>query len=363
MQKKAKIESLEVLRIVCSIFVIAIHIFMSYRVTENGISYDVLFVESFTRCCVPVFFMMTGFFLFQREKTVAQIAKYLAHRIIAPTLIVLVVIYIFSGWFNGTGTIYDCVQGFSLKALADFFVLLLKWEMIEPSFWLWYIKMLVQIYFFYPILKYICSEGKEEQIIRRLYMLLCALSTMIFPTIRSLFDIDIPAYVYSPLPFYAFFYVLIGYEISLMYAKKSRWINWELGIGLYVLGGLSTYLLTVYVDIAKDQQFDHLFFFYEMLNVAVSALGLFIFALSFELKSNAVIERIASASFVVYLIHHLITMKLQSLNILEYLVQHLGILFGNIVFAVIVFIVALAIAMLSRRVTQSIRKIVRRDRS
>ena len=75
---RKRIYSLDLLRIICCIYVIAIHIFMSYRVTDQGISYNILFVESFIRCCVPIFFMITGFFMFKKQKTLLEVCEYLS---------------------------------------------------------------------------------------------------------------------------------------------------------------------------------------------------------------------------------------------------------------------------------------------
>lgn len=328
---RKRIYSLDLLRIICCIYVIAIHIFMSYRVTDQGISYNILFVESFIRCCVPIFFMITGFFMFKKQKTLLEVCEYLFKRIIIPTLLLLAFIQVFSAWLNGTNTLFECILKLNFHYMITFFIMLLGWKMPEPNFWLWYITTLVKIYFFYPLLQRICIDKKEENFVRRSYLVICFLATIFFPTIKQIFMIDIPVYIYTPLPFYAFAYILIGYELSLFYERRSKLINAGFGVLLYICGSLSTYLCTKYIDIPFNGDFVHLFFNYQMLNVVVSAIGLIIVFLSLELKEkniNRWINILGETTFFVYLIHYPIIFKLSKLGVLDNFILQLGNLGG-----------------------------------
>ena len=72
---------------------------MNYCVQEDGISYNVLAAESFIRCCVPLFFICSGYFMFRKQKSIREIYGKLTRHILLPTLFVLLILFLFSGIF------------------------------------------------------------------------------------------------------------------------------------------------------------------------------------------------------------------------------------------------------------------------
>jgi len=299
---------------------------------------------------------LTGFFMFKREKTVKETAIYLLKRIIIPTVFLLLFIQVFADWLYGRASLLNCLQQINKDDIKAIGTMFLNWTMPQPNFWLWYITTLVKIYFFYPLLKYICVDKKEENMVRRGYIILCFLAMMFLPTIKRLV-LNVPSiYVYSPLPFYAFVYVLLGYEFSLLYQKKSKFLSWQIGLWLYIIGALSTYWITFAIDIAKDGVFDHNFFNYEMVNVMIAAIGLFILFVKMPIllndRINRVMNRVATMTFAIYLIHYPVILKLNTIKLNAKLVELFGILPGCLIFICIFFFLACFLVTVGQWVTK-----------
>lgn len=56
---------IDLMKIISCIFVVSIHFFMDYRIQINLISYRVLFIENFTKVCVPIFICVVDIFCFK----------------------------------------------------------------------------------------------------------------------------------------------------------------------------------------------------------------------------------------------------------------------------------------------------------
>ncbi len=341
---KERIYSLDLLRIICCWFVIAIHSLMNYRTVNSNLVCEVLFVEAFLRCCVPVFFMMTGFFLFKQDKSFFSFAKKAGIRIVLPTIALLLFNLVFANWINGSKTILECISQLNVGWLWHRIVeMFLYWYRPFPDLHLWYIADLIKIYLFYPLLKYICKDQKEENIVRRVLLILCMGSTMTFPILEHFFGALTDRYVYSPLGVYGFIYVLLGYELSLLLEKRNKIIHPVLGAGMYIGGSLLTYFLTMWIDIGEDHVLDSQFFSCTTFNVLIASVGAMIFFLSFSMRKNRMLLILSNTTFAVYLLHYALMLKLQSCGVNNWLIERCGILLGCLIFAVLVFLLAMGL--------------------
>jgi len=356
-RNKERFISLDVLRIICCFMVIAIHILMSYRNINEAANMSILTLEAFCRCCVPIFLMLTGFFMFNRQKTVKEVIAYVAKRIILPTIILLLFIQVFSQWLYGKNTFVECILQIDVEDFKSIILMFTSWKMPYPNFWLWYITTLVQMYFLYPLLKYICVDKHEENIVRRGYLVICCLAKMVIPTMDKIIPgVASSLYVYTPFTHWAYVYLLLGYEFSLLYEKKSKILNIKWGLILYVLGNIITLALTKYIDIADNNLFDHLFWDMNILSIAISAIGLFIVFLKLpknSLNFNKAISQISSTTFIIYLIHYPVTLKLNNMGLFGWFRNSYGVTGGCILFSISVFCIAYLIA----TILQNIKKI------
>ena len=282
--KKEKNASIQLLRVVCMFFVVAGHIFMNYRVVEGEINYGVLLANSFTGSCVPVFFMLSGMFMF-RGKSFKSVIKSTMTKIVLPLICACLLLQLLQPLLIDNKFEFGRVD---IPAIFSAFITFSA-EPIENGFYLWYVFVLLIVYCWYPLLKLIAVDEKTVNK-TRLYLLALGfggtvLTQTLFAFVPSLYGkFTIP----NPLSIYAIFYVLLGYEISRYLSttstskKKIRYM----GLGLYVLGAVVTYLLTVFVDIGADGAFNHLFFENDTIGVMLAAVGLVLFFSCIDIKIN-----------------------------------------------------------------------------
>ena len=312
MQKR--ILSIELLRVLCSFFVVLIHIFMWFRMPDGIIAIDTLFMESFTRCCVPIFFMITGFFAFRSQKQTHEILKNVFSSIIIPIIVTLLLIQIFDNFIENRATFIDCIVHFSID-WRDLMSHLVKFSAgAKNSFYLWYVFTLLRFYIWFPLLRYICVIKKEENIIRWVIMALAFILYIILPTICTIIpDFKGVIVVPSVLPSEYFLYILIGYEFSVFQFQHPHFFKKKItaffAFFLYFGSSIISFLLAYYFGVlANITYFEH-FYEYCMLPVFLQAIGFFTLFLcidhlmNFSEKINSLIEYLGRRTFFVYLFH------------------------------------------------------------
>lgn len=321
-KKPSRIWQIDFMKIISSIFVVSIHVFMSFRMNRG-----VLFVESFTRCCVPVFFICNGYFMFGTDKNILKIYKRLFSSIIIPTVLTLAFIEFFEHFILGELTIIQCVKQITPLQIGEFLKTVFLWKIPGTGFYLWYITELIHLYICYPLLKLVCVDEKRINNIRRYCMLIVFIVEITVPTFNEIFHISDGVRWYSPLSDYWYFYVLLGYEFKLYFEKyKANFQSLATGGSLYILGSIITYLLTKYFDVGYNNQFDHLFFNYETINVALSSIGFFLLVYSLGMKWDSLkqlISYFAERTYVLYLIHYPIILIAINYGIRDLLINRL----------------------------------------
>ena len=307
-------QSIDSLRIICTIFVILLHVIMAYRVIDDKVIVDVLFIEGFTRCCIPIFLMITGFFVFKSQKSTKEILKKAFFSIVVPTLLTLILLQIFDNYIENRTTLIDCLIHFNID-WRDLLSHLVKFSSDSKNgFYLWYIFTLVYFYLWFPILRYICIDNKEQNLIRRLIMLLAFVSHVLLPTVCAIFPqltdvVQIP----SVLPDHYLLYNLIGYEFSIFYDKHPSFFS-KLSIVfsslfLYIGSTLISFTLAINLDARIHTPFYGVFYGYEMLFILTQAIAFFTLFLcidQFNILSGKPAKFIlffGDKMFYVYLIH------------------------------------------------------------
>lgn len=307
-----RIRQIDLMKLLCSFFVVTIHIVMSYRRQDGIIAEHVLLGESFVRCCVPVFFMCSGYLMFSKNHTIKSMYRKLLYNLIFPTLTVVFFLFVFNNFVENKSTILDCIQNISPDAFLALIKELLNWNIycINNTFYLWFMLSLIKIYIAYPVLKLLCVDSKERNTTRRLIMVLCIVSDFVFPTIQSLFNNQITLYGYSIFCDYSFLYIFLGYELYLLFQRKEIRKEWSLyGLLIYISGSLITYFFTIFFDVRYDNIFDEYFFNYNTLGVLISALGFFVFIRNISVPDNKVTDIMTFCSqrtFTLYLVHYII---------------------------------------------------------
>ncbi len=310
--------SIEFLRILCTLMVIGIHTFMNFRKINFIISYDVLYVESFIRCTVPLFFMISGFFIFKSKKSSPTLLKQLFFNVVVPTLITLLLLQWFDGFLNSRTSFIHDLFAVNIDFNDLFSNLLVFSSESKNAFYLWYVFSLIFVYLWVPLLRYICIDESSANKIRHSLEVLCFVSTILVPTLLAVFptwSINIP----TVLTDHYLLYFLLGFEFRLLWDKKPEFFKKKStrisSFVIYLLGtGLSVYLALNF-DIARNNGLTSIFYRYEMLGVFIQAIALFAFFLGITLHNKALkkgIQFIGNKCFYIYLLHWPIMLKFLS---------------------------------------------------
>lgn len=319
---------------------------MNYCVQEDGISYNVLAAESFIRCCVPLFFICSGYFMFRKQKSIREIYGKLTRHILLPTLFVLLILFLFSGILQNEGNL----NNLNWEAVANFLKAIVGWNVysIGNGFYLWFMVAMVKIYMAYPVLALVCNEKREK--ICNYVMILLFVGKFCFQTINYFMQNTLQVYGYSIFEEYWIFYILLGYKYSVYY-KDHTFSKRELVLGgmLYIIGSFLTYGCTVWIDVAADGVFNELFFNYDSLTVLISAIGLFLFCKNIQVKASRGkqgITFIGKVTFKIYLVHYPVIMFLTGYGIRNMMIESLPRSVFYLSFIGIVFILSLVLAIL-----------------
>lgn len=361
--QKNKIVSIELLRIICALFVVCIHVFMAYLNLPGVFPYKVIFAESFMRSCVNCFFMITGFVLFTKKRSVWKVAKSVFFGIILPSFLLMYFLQIFNDWFSSVGTIAECIEKWQIDR-GFFYSQILGWKSgMLNSFYFWYVFALVEVYVWYPLLRYLCVDTKEAAKIRRYLIAVWLLAYTVLPSIINVYNNFGWGTVTmkSPLSMFAG-YLLIGYEFYLFYEKgviRAEKKQLALYSFLYIAGSLLTFGLSWY-EIQLDQVFDQLFYDYYNFGVVISGFGLFLLVLCVRISSprlQNVICYIGDKTFLIYLVHWLVIRKLFTLKITEQIREKTGATLFYPVHVALCFSLSLLIAIAVKETKNGIVKI------
>lgn len=327
MQKR--IGQIDAMKLICAFFVVTIHIVMNYRIQDGVISEHVILGESFVRCCVPVFFICSGYFLFSKDRSIKTIYKKLLLSLVLPTLATILFWVVFNDVIENQNTVLGCITNIRLESFLQIFRGLLNWDysMVKNGFYLWFMFALIKIYIAYPVIKLLCVDEPERNKIRRYVMLLLGISEILFPTIEGLTNNNLMLYGYSVFCDYSFLYVFLGYEFYLFFRKNDIRRSWSLyGLCAYIVGSLLTYFASVFIDIPYDGVFNELFFNYNFCFVFISAVGFFMFFRNMKfsnMKINGIISFLGQRTFILYLIHYIVIRAMACYGIIEIMIWNL----------------------------------------
>ena len=324
-----RISQIDLMKLICAFFVVTIHIVMSYRVQENVISTHVLFLESFLRCCIPVFFMCSGYFMFSKSHSTKHMYRKLFFNLVFPTLTIVFLLFVFNDFIENKKSLLECIQSLSPDNVIAVIQGLLNWNFydIRNTFYLWFMISLIKIYIAYPVLKLLCVNSSERNTIRRLVIFLCGISEILFPTIEAMSNYTVTLYGYSIFGDYSFFYILFGYELYLFFQKETIRKSWSIyGLSAYIAGSLITYFSTIFIDIGVDNAFDQYFFDYNTLGAFISGMGLFMFIRNLNISNPimiSVVSFLGRHTFVLYLVHYIIIKIMTCYEGMHFLEAHL----------------------------------------
>jgi len=242
------------------------------------------FYESFVRFSVPVFVMVSGVLLLNKNEELTLFLRKRFSRLLFP-FIFWSFVYLF----------LKMDYNLQIKELVLYSLKQLK---IGTEFHLWYIYMLIGLYLFIPILsKWTVNAPKKEMI----YFL----SIWAFVILVSL---PIFNKIYTKIDFRYFTgymgYLVLGTFLHRFIHKKLRW----LGFLLFLFGGLITIFVTYFLSL-KSNSFDGRFYDFLGFNVVIASIGVFLLCKDMVVKNKffkKAVGTISKYSYGIYLSHILI---------------------------------------------------------
>lgn len=312
--------SIDLIRVVACLIVIGTHLCLQVlNQVYNRIDWGRLLQKSFFTDGVPLFFMITGFFLVN-GRSYKKIWKTTAIKILLPAFLFVIFTQAFFPFIVNQESFMYCIKNFNINILG-IIESILKGDITyvnSTCAHLWYIYSYVKVVIWIPILWLVCKETKESKLARRMMMGLSIANIVLmdiqrFVTLPVIGAISILNIIPTEI-----LYVLFGYEL---FVHKDRIKNNKklcllsfvgfLGINFFRYKIEMQYMvINSFTDIIGRANF--MDWRYTCINI-ISGLCLFMFLYSFEIKNKKlsdIILWISNKTFGIYLIHYLIIAKI-----------------------------------------------------
>ncbi|MDR3594410.1 acyltransferase family protein [Clostridium sp.] len=330
-------QSIELLKLISIFFIVIIH---------NPFASRFGFVmDTIARFAVPIFFMITGYFIIQPNKTSIKLKK----QVIKLTKYYILYQFIYILYYLIIALVEHKFQNFENNFITN-----IKYILIAPVIGthLWYIIniiwALIIIYFFnyFDKLKVLFISSI---ILHLIGIFISNLSIQIFHRI-------LPLYETRNFLFFGLFYIMLGAYIRKVDINKIKFNNI-----IILLFSIFMCLFQVAERYMWKTLFNSRFGDY-FITTIIASISIFIFALKSNVN-NRIIEKISSYSMPIYFLHILV---MDILGLLSSHIFHIdinrikGIFVGNLIFILVVCTFSCALYDISKNLLQSlIRKIIK----
>lgn len=313
--------SIDLIRIFACITVICTHLCLQVlNGCYNRIDWSRLLEKSYLTDGVPLFFMITGFFLVN-GRSYKKIWKSALKKILLPTILFILFAQIFYMFIVNKESFGWCLQNaihnLNLQGIAHSFVTGNVTYINTLCAHLWYIFAHIKILIWIPILWLICKEEDTPKLARKIIIGFGILATII-TDIQRFWTLPFGEMKIFQLVDREILYVLLGYE---MFVHKDKIKNNKKLCIISLLG----FLIINFIRYKVEMQYMVINYFtdivgrpnfiewrYNSLNV-FSGLCVFMFLYSFDIKNeklSKIILWISDKTFGIYLIHYLILAKI-----------------------------------------------------
>lgn len=282
-----KITSINILKIIASIMVVTIHV--------SAINFPKLGSEqwiysniynSFSRVCVPLFFMISGYFLVSRGDETSTFYQKRLPKIAIPLVFWSAFFYVFNHLYFGA-ELYNPLQ-----------------MLIKPaSTHLWFLYAMLGMYLVCPFIsKIYINSGNSERII---FIAFWFLSSSLLPTVNSHFGMIVNSGLFQLTSIYGYVgFFFIGAWIKDNQRSIGSFYKFAL-FTFYVLGSLCTMMLTEILSVNSGKP-NMLFYSYLSPFVVMSSVSVFYLFAAINTRSKAadwVGEMFSRFSLGVYCVH------------------------------------------------------------
>ncbi|WP_411169360.1 acyltransferase [Clostridium sp. MB05] len=289
--------NIDILRVVCSIFIVIIHIIDFYILNYNEIG-EIFWTfinifESFIRFAVPIFFMISGALLIKNFKESA-ITFY------KKRLIKIVVPYILISIFYSIG------NQILKNGIISLEIIIKNILTFDAHYHLWFFEPLIGIYLIVPLIRKVIVylENNNKKIIINGYLAIWTSLGIILPTIINIYSLSSIRYGIEVVNYLGYF--IMGYAISNYYKSffkgKENWV-----LLIYLVAVLTT-IAGNHFYLNRETGIYNNYFIYPMtLNIYVQSVSIFIYFNLKVIKLNksvtSIIQSISVSSIYIYLLH------------------------------------------------------------
>jgi surface polysaccharide O-acyltransferase-like enzyme len=294
----------DLLRILACYMVIQIHTGEFYYIGNDGAvinspaAHIVGWFNSLFRACVPLFVMLSGYYLFPITDTTTFFKRRMSR--VAIPFVLWCVLYAFYYFLMGSNDLKTTLLNIPKIALN---------YGVEIGH-LWFVYMLLGLYLFAPLISHWVQSCARKNM--ELYLLLWALALML-PYIHLIVPAVWGECFWNHTPMLYYFSGFLGYVILANYIKRfhnePKFWNYWLGAGLIIVG----YAITAYgflhlLPIEKRNSTLELTWGFETINIAMMAAGFFLIFKNIPMPhrpSRVVIfvSNLSSKTYGIYLAH------------------------------------------------------------
>jgi len=296
---------LDNLRVIATISVVLLHVAAAYlppNVKINSSQWWTANVyDSLVRFSVPVFVMITGALLLNKEYPLGIYLKKRVTRILFPFLFWMLIYYIHA-IIVSKNSFELSFQGIAKIGSSKIIT--------NTTYHFWYISMIIGIYLFIPIIAKWARKATEKEILY--FLLLWLVATILSNKMFSKFTADFDLQYFSGF----IGYVVLGSYLSLKDFNKIKHIR-LISFGIFCLGVLLTIFGTFYLS-QRAVHFRADLYAYFAPNVIMAAIGLFVFVKQINITNRPIIairKFLNQQSFGIYFIHILVLYYCYKVNL------------------------------------------------
>ncbi len=331
------------LKIFAMFAVVLIHsaapLLVAYEERGAGVWWIGNLYDSAARWCIPAFFMLSGAFLIDKARTLGSVAflrRRLA-RIGVPFLAWSAVYYIWNIEINGADMAYE-----------SFLVSIIQ----APAYYhLWFFYVLIGLYLIAPLLSIYFASATRRNV--AYFLILWALFGSLAPTIEAIRGSAIFFIAGSPFSLFRYIgFFALGYVLRDVRCSGRQCVVLLL---VFVTGLAITALGTWRLTVSNQGEFNGALYEYYSPNVVVMAASIFCIIKSVPGLSNATQSHCIGKSVAlvgacvpgVYLVHALVIAALKQglIGGVRFEPDYFGTAPGVLLFALVVFVISLTIAL------------------
>lgn len=348
----------ELARLIACIIVIGVHTRLN-NVVNGSYDYSRILISCIFADGVAIFWMITGFFLFN-NKDYKKLLKRTFKNIVIPLILFSLFYYYFEGWmFHGESFIQSIDHSFDEYRAA--LRLLLIWKNpVESAGHLWYLYVYILIILVFPVIKSFVNYLGNDRV-RIKYFLIISISFFVLNDLTANQLANFSHHSINGLvP--ACIELIWGY---LIYQNKEKFLKRKyIFISAITFLGINAVRARIQlINYNTEPVNKSLIFWYSSVG-AMCAVCVIVFCFSFLyqkqncIKMNKIICQLASYTFSIYLWHYVVKNMLVRFKIKGMIVDLIFKYFGNFVAEILytviivslVFLISLVLSILLKKV-------------